>query len=179
MTNLLITTSRKPSQRTRSFVKDLASSLPATVKLNRGKKTLVDLSLDCYKYRAKYLFIINERKGNPSVIRIYSLENTDHYPFLKQIALLKLSSVKLSREIHSSRVYSPEYVRVNYDNCLTNSCFYIADLLIDIYRDRVRDEKYDVSVDLEEISSEVEFKIRNQLGKICGPIVRFNGVKII
>lgn len=178
MPHLLITTSRKPSQRTRSFTKDLASNLPDTVRLNRGRKTLVELSLECFRYRAKYLFIIGEKKGNPSIIRIYRLDKTIEYPVLKQIALINISSVKLSRESYSGRIYNPVYIRVNYDKCLTNNCFYLADLIINIYRERISTEKYDIEIVLENTDNVIDFKIYNQLGKLCGPLFKITGVKL-
>ncbi|MEM1675804.1 MAG: hypothetical protein QXX35_02185 [Desulfurococcaceae archaeon] len=177
MTHLLITTSRKPNQRTRSFAKDLASVLPDAFKINRGKKTLLELGLECFRHRSNYLFIIGERKGNPSIIRIYRLDKKAEYPLLKQILIFKISSVKLSREIHSSRVYGIDYMWINYDKCLTDNCFHIADLFIDIYRDRISKENYSIMLYLEEEDGVVFFKIYSRLGKICGPLFKINGVK--
>ncbi|MEM4758057.1 MAG: hypothetical protein QXX10_00005, partial [Desulfurococcaceae archaeon] len=40
---ILVTTSREPSRRTRSFIKELSQTLPYTRVFNRGKRTLVEI----------------------------------------------------------------------------------------------------------------------------------------
>lgn len=60
---MIVTTSRKPSRRTRSFVKSFCKFLGWKY-LQRGKTSLKDLKLD-------ELCIISEIKGNPSVMSFY------------------------------------------------------------------------------------------------------------
>ena len=93
---ILITTSHKPSPRLRSFVKDLASVIPRTLKLNRGKKTLEDLLYDAIELIADRLIIVGEKKGNPGSIRVYLVDREEEK--LRELAFYSIKGVKLSRE---------------------------------------------------------------------------------
>ncbi len=177
---LIITTSHKPSPRTRSFVKDLANTLPYSIKLNRGKKTLFDLGLEAYRNNALYVLIVGERKGNPSLIRIYRLEKTSFYPELKHVASIKIRGVKLTRENpESTRAYNPETIWIDYEQCISDDCYKLADIFIMIYKDKLIEEKPDITLSLKEKDNTIFFIPLNRLGKVCGPIIKVSGVKII
>ncbi len=96
---LLITTSRNPSRRTRSFVKDLASVIKGSIKVNRGKKTLDDLLHLVRSYGSQGLIMVLERRGNPSALSYYVDDNVK----LKRVMIIKLASVKLLREIRGAQ----------------------------------------------------------------------------
>lgn len=68
---MLISTSRKPSQKTRKFCKNLshATGFPS---VNRGKMSMRDLLLKTLELNECNLAIVNEIKGNPSRISFYS-----------------------------------------------------------------------------------------------------------
>lgn len=177
---LIITTSHRPSQRTRSFVKDLANTLPSSIKLNRGKKTLFDLGFEAYRNNALYIMIICEKRGNPSLIRVYKLEKTSYYPKIKHIASIKISGVKLTRENpESTRIYNPETIWVKYENCRSDNCFKLADIIVMIYKNRLKKEKADIIFKLEDKDNITIFIPLNALGRICGPILKVSGVKIL
>ncbi|MCC6022808.1 MAG: hypothetical protein QXH99_05595 [Sulfolobales archaeon] len=92
---LIITTSRNPSRRSRSFIKDLVAVVPTYVRVNRGKKTLDDLINIMYTYNSNGVVILYERKGNPSALVYYvNIGNK-----LQRRILIKLGSIKLCREI--------------------------------------------------------------------------------
>ena len=82
---MVITTSRKPSQRTRSFVNDLARILNAKI-LTRGKTPLKDILNEYSK-----LIVVEEYKGNPGKIKFYDVNRN------KIISIL--ISAKLLREV--------------------------------------------------------------------------------
>ncbi|AEH06265.1 Brix domain-containing protein [Methanothermococcus okinawensis] len=82
---VVITTSRKPSQRTRSFVNDLARILSIKI-LNRGKSPLGDILSEYDK-----LIVVEEYKGNPGKIKFYDIAKN------KIISIL--ISAKLQREV--------------------------------------------------------------------------------
>ncbi len=92
---LIITTSREPSRRTRSFVKDLVLAVPHSIKLNRGKSTLYDLRDIMVNEGAYGLVMIYEKKANPSALVYYEAAGVE----LKKVYLLKITSVRLGREI--------------------------------------------------------------------------------
>ena len=68
---MLISTSRKPSQKTRKFCKNLAHSMDST-SVNRGKMNMRELLLRALDEDEVNLAIVNEIKGNPSRITFYS-----------------------------------------------------------------------------------------------------------
>ena len=91
---VVITTSRKPSQRTRSFVNDLSRVL-AGKSLTRGKTPLRKI-LDRYPKIIK----IDEYKGNPGKLKLYNMNE-------KKLILLFIS-VKLQREVCRKKVKNNE-----------------------------------------------------------------------
>ncbi len=68
---MLISTSRKPSQKTRKFCKNFAHSTDST-SVNRGKMNMRDLLLKALAEDEINLAVVNEIKGNPSKITFYS-----------------------------------------------------------------------------------------------------------
>ena len=68
---MLISTSRKPSQKTRKFCKNLAHATYST-SVNRGKMNMRELLLKALDEDEVNLAIVNEIKGNPSRITFYS-----------------------------------------------------------------------------------------------------------
>ena len=68
---MLISTSRKPSQKTRKFCKNLAHVTGFT-SVNRGKMNMRELLLKALEVDEYNLAIVNEIKGNPSRISFYS-----------------------------------------------------------------------------------------------------------
>jgi U3 small nucleolar ribonucleoprotein protein IMP4 len=81
---ILITTSRKPCNRTRSFCKDLQRSLPGSVYKTRGKSSLKPL------LQVEKAVYITDWKGNPGKFEIY--ENG------RRILSILIKGVKLRRE---------------------------------------------------------------------------------
>ena len=65
---MLISTSRKPSQKTRKFCKNLAHATGS----NRGKSNMRELLLKALELEEHNLAIVNEIKGNPSRVTFYS-----------------------------------------------------------------------------------------------------------
>jgi len=68
---MLISTSRKPSQKTRKFCKNFAHATDST-SVNRGKMNMRELLLRALDEDEVNLAIVNEIKGNPSRITFYS-----------------------------------------------------------------------------------------------------------
>ncbi|RLG53207.1 MAG: hypothetical protein DRN96_00630 [Thermoproteota archaeon] len=66
---ILITTSRRPTQRIRSFIKDLARSIPNAVKRNRGKASTEDLCIEAVARGLPRVLIVERWKGNPGMLR--------------------------------------------------------------------------------------------------------------
>ena len=68
---MLISTSRKPSQKTRKFCKNLAHATGST-SVNRGKMNMRELLLKALEVEEYNLAVVNEIKGNPSRISFFS-----------------------------------------------------------------------------------------------------------
>ena len=64
---MLITTSRKPSQRTRSFCKGLVRVLNSSY-INRGKMSIRDVLIKSSELGYNIIAVVSEMKGNPSRI---------------------------------------------------------------------------------------------------------------
>jgi len=96
---IILTTSRRPTQRVRSFVKDLYSVIPQAIRINRGKATLNDLASYALEINAEKILVVITRKGNPGSILIYGVDLEG-----KPIALCRIviSGIKLSREYGGS-----------------------------------------------------------------------------
>ena len=68
---MLISTSRKPSQKTRKFCKNLAHATGST-SVNRGKMNFRELLLKALEVDEYNVAVVNELKGNPSRISFFS-----------------------------------------------------------------------------------------------------------
>ena len=86
---MLISTSRKPSQKTRKFCKNLARATGST-SVNRGKMNMRELLLKALELDEFNLAVVNEIKGNPSKITFYSNEG--------EVLLVILVSVSMDNE---------------------------------------------------------------------------------
>ncbi len=109
---IIVTTSRRPSPRSRSLVKDLVSVLPGGVRLTRGHMSHVDLAREALLIGADRVVVIGERKGNPGVMRVY--EPTRGLE-LKHIVTMVILGVKLSREAGASKPVNPRFLVIETD----------------------------------------------------------------
>ena len=96
MPSILITTSRRTSNRVRSFVRDLWTVLPGTERFNRGGMSIAELSSRIKQSRANAAIVVSLFKGNPRSLQILS-------PDGEQIMEVRMESAKLRREVTSSR----------------------------------------------------------------------------
>lgn len=173
---ILITASRRPSPRTRSFIKDLVSILPGSKRVNRGHKSLTELAIEAISNNLKYVMVVTERRGNPGSLMIYEVSGTAPYRVsLKRISRIILSGVKLSRENpESSKSYGAKTIGVDYSNCISSDCFLISDLLIKLAGNGLS-EKPDIMFVLSE-ERFIELRALNVHGKVIGPVIRVKKV---
>ena len=178
---VLLTTSHNPSYRTRSFIKDLAGCLPGIIRTHRGKKTLLQLALEARRYGAKYIFVVGERKGNPSLIRIYRVKlSLVRASIMSHIASIIIKGVKLSRELSiSSKAYNIESVGVDSTECVSDTCFELADLFLKIFETKLDLIKPDLWIVVNEKKGYTTISFKNRLGSIVGPIIGVRRVKVV
>lgn len=108
---VIVTTSRAPSPRTRSFVKDLVSVTPGGLKVNRGHLTLDELAVLAVEQGADRVVIVGERRGNPSIIRVYTPRGRP--PRLVNIVTFIVKGVGLSREVGRPQPSTPQTLYVD------------------------------------------------------------------
>jgi U3 small nucleolar ribonucleoprotein protein IMP4 len=98
---MLITTSRKPSQRTRTFARSLERVLNAKY-INRGKMSLRDVLIKSSQLNFNRIIIISEMKGNPSRIEILN-SNGDSLISLNVMVSITSFSGKIEKDKLSIR----------------------------------------------------------------------------
>jgi len=94
--SLLITTSRKTSNRVRSFVRDLSTVLPGTDRFNRGGMGLSQLAARVGQSGAKAALVVSMWKGNPGILRFMSSSG-------EELVTIKVESAKLRREVSQTK----------------------------------------------------------------------------
>lgn len=96
----VLTTSRKPSQRTRSFIRDLVRVIPWSFHFTRGSCSLNDLANELAVLGINRLLIVHEKKGNPSLVKFYKL---DEGKLMERDYRLRIKGISLSRELRRNR----------------------------------------------------------------------------
>ena len=88
---VLVTTSRRPTRRSRRFVKELCKVIPYFHKINRGRMGYKDIRE--YMIRKGYtrLILVENYKGNPSVMEFLLLDEL----FLRRVGGLRIKSLSL------------------------------------------------------------------------------------
>ena len=101
---ILLTTSRKTSQRVRQFIKEFTNLFPSSYvqRSNRGKKSLPDLFNESIN-RYDRILIVTSKNGNPNKMLGYTKKDSE---FLWSFEL-KLQSVKLSYEFGTDPLSIP------------------------------------------------------------------------
>ncbi len=92
---VLITTSHRPSKRTRSFIKDLTSAIDGSIRITRGHMSMEYMASLAMEYGIKSIAVMWDRKGNPGLLVGYSVRDGN----LTEVARLNIVGVSLSREL--------------------------------------------------------------------------------
>ncbi len=99
--HILLTTSRNPSRRTRTLIKDLVHVIPKATRISRGTKNLYELAAEALASSNTLLVIISTRKGNPGTISFFRVTEQGFFQFPLE---LSLKGVKLRYEITRQRM---------------------------------------------------------------------------
>ncbi|MFW9810971.1 MAG: hypothetical protein ACFFF9_00790 [Candidatus Thorarchaeota archaeon] len=97
MPSLLITTSRKTSNRVRAFARDLWTVLPGTERFNRGGMGLSEIASRVRQTGANAALIISMWKGNPSILSFTSSSK-------EELASIKIEMAMLRREVNTEKL---------------------------------------------------------------------------
>jgi len=70
---VLLTTSRRPTSRIRTFCRDLERIIPNAVRVNRGKMGLQELAEQAVERGLDRIIVVDRWKGGPGRIRLYRI----------------------------------------------------------------------------------------------------------
>jgi U3 small nucleolar ribonucleoprotein protein IMP4 len=164
---MILTTSRKPSQRTRSFARDLERTLNLPY-VQRGKLSLKDIfEID------KHVLLIGEFKANPGTLVVYDVEN--------ERRLSSFISVKLQREICGEKIYNDDGIRIRISKELKDDeefqkYYEIYDEFL--FQHLNIDEDSDITLRLEK-DPKYLFAIQFYKGRVkIGPLIRVKSIKL-
>ncbi len=102
---ILLTTSRRPTNKIRSFCNDFASCLPDAVRINRGKLNIDGIAEKALEINANRVIIIDRWKGGSGKSSFFLVKETGLTPVPPIIYIM---GIKLRREfeIKAKRVQS-------------------------------------------------------------------------
>ena len=176
---MVITTSREPGNRTRSFVNELVTILPVLVKVNRGKATLLDLYDISISKKARWLVIVYEKKGNPSMFKIFkpSIPRSELYEKYRVL----LRGVTLYREKARSK---PS--RYNGDYCISfggnGDVYALAGIISEVTGYKFCRVSVDSDVRRIRISTVNDVKtvsFHDEKRDVVGPIIRVRRIEVV
>ena len=110
-TGIVISTSRKPSQRTRSLCKELQTLLPSAHYIQRGKSNFEEILKKSRQEAARLLLLIGERDGNPGSLELYYAEGVGDSVFS-----FKVEGMRLAREYGASVRNSTKTLIISSDS---------------------------------------------------------------
>ena len=95
---ILLTTSRRPTGRIRTFCRDLVNSIPDVVRVNRGKMSLDGVAEKAIEVEADKVILVDRWHGGPGRINLYRLGSTglDSVP-----PLMLIKRIRLRREFEN------------------------------------------------------------------------------
>ena len=110
---MLLTTSRRPTGRIRTFCRDLVNSIPDFVRINRGKMSLDGVAEKAIEVEADKVVIVDRWHGGPGKINLYRLGSSGLEPVPP---LMMIKVIRLRRELEnvkkrgqsSAITYAPE-----------------------------------------------------------------------
>lgn len=98
---VLLSTSRNPTPRIRTFCRDLSRVIPCMVRINRGKMSTDEVAEKALQHEADRVVIIDRWQGGPSRMKFYQVHESGLVLFPPTI---QIGSIKLQREFGVSKV---------------------------------------------------------------------------
>ena len=118
---ILLTTSRRPTARIRTFCRDFVSSIPDVVRVNRGKMSLDGVAERAIELEADRVVVVDRWRGGPGKINLFRVSSTGltSVPPLMLISMIRLRREfeEGTRRARSSAITlkpedSPELIRI-------------------------------------------------------------------
>jgi len=98
---ILLTTSRRPTNRMRTLCHDLARSIPNVVRINRGKLNLDGIAEKALEFNADRVIIVDRWKGGPGEIKLFQVAPEG---LILVPPLIFVRGIQLQRELQGVRV---------------------------------------------------------------------------
>jgi U3 small nucleolar ribonucleoprotein protein IMP4 len=95
---ILLTTSRRPTRRIRTFCHDFVRSVPNVVQINRGKLNLDGIAERAVELNANRIVVIDRWKAGPGKVKLFRIEQTGLVPVPP---LMYVAGVRLRREFEA------------------------------------------------------------------------------
>jgi len=130
---MLISTSRKPSSKTRVFCKNLSHAL-GTEYVNRGKMSMRELQLKSNSIGLNNIALVYEMKGNPSKITFFSNNGEELLVILGSVNTtnqrlhIKTSELSFKSEIPELEVLSDIFPINKYNDNYNENHIYVEKL---------------------------------------------------
>ena len=96
--NMLVTTSREPTDKIRTFCNDIAHAIPNVIRVNRGKLSLDGVAEKALKLNADRAVIIDRWKEGFAVIRFYRIGDSG---LTLSPPLIDVASVRFRRDFET------------------------------------------------------------------------------
>lgn len=93
---ILLTTSRRPTGRIRTFCRDLVNSIPDVVRVNRGKMSRDGVAEKAIELNADRVIIVDRWHGGPGKINLFTVTSSG---LTSVPPLILLSGIHLRREL--------------------------------------------------------------------------------
>jgi rRNA maturation protein Rpf1 len=97
---ILLTTSRRPNGRLRTFCRDLANSILDVTRVNRGKMSLDGVAEKAIELEADRVVVVDRWHGGPGKINLFQISSTGLKP-VPPIMLIR--GIRLRRELRKGR----------------------------------------------------------------------------
>lgn len=97
---MLLTTSRRPTGRMRTFCRDLANSIPDVVRVNRGKMSLDGVAEKAIELEADRVVVVDRWRGGPGKISLFQVSSTGLKPVPP---LMLIKGIRLRRDLNEGR----------------------------------------------------------------------------
>ena len=97
---IMLTTSRNPTPRIRTFCKDLARVIPNILHVNRRKMSINQLAEKALEHSVDHVAIVERWQGSPDRIEFFSIDSSGLVPVPP---ILYIAGIRLQREFSTKK----------------------------------------------------------------------------
>jgi len=97
---MLLTTSRRPTERLRAFCRELANSIPDVTRVNRGKMSLDGVAEKAIELEADRVVVVDRWHGGVGKINLFQVSSTGLKPVPP---VMLIGKIRLRRELDEGR----------------------------------------------------------------------------